>query len=267
MSPPAADHKCDCSVQTPEDLGRCLRVEALGLLAERALTAGLTGERSDDDGLEHDRPAPTPKNLVVVHVEKAVLADPKEAGRSHIENGPHVSAETSRRLACDSRVVEVVQDPQGNVLDVGRKTRKISSKLDLALNQRDGTCRFPGCGRTRHLDAHHIEHWISGGETNLDNLLLTCKHHHTLLHEGGFTVEGTGHAPVFRDPRGRRIEPCPGLPTVGDRPVVTLVACNRREGLAITPETNRITWAGEHIEYGWAVEALMPGCGPTFKVG
>ena len=30
------------------------------------------------------------------------------------------------------------------------------------------------------------------------------------------------------------------------------------EGLAITAETNRITWAGEPIEYGWAVEALMP---------
>ena len=83
-----------------------------------------------------------------------------------------------------------------------------------------------------------------------------------LVHEGGFTVEGTGHAPVFRDLRGRRIEPCPGLPHIADKPVAALVACNRREGLAITPGTNRITWAGEPIEYGWVVEALMPRQAP-----
>jgi len=159
-------------------------------------------------------------------------------------------------------VVEVVEDQEGNVLDMGRKTRKISPKLALALHQRDSTCRFPGFCRTWHLDAHHIEHWISGGETNLDNLLLTCRFHHTLLHEGSFTVKGTGHAPVFRDPRGRRIEPCPGLPHIADKPVSALVACNRRQGLAISAETNRISWAGEPIEYGWAVEALMPRKAP-----
>jgi len=88
------DHdECECSVQTPEDLGRSLRVEALGLLAERALAAGLKGERYAEDGLEHGRPAPAPKNLVVVHVDRAVLADPQKAGRSHIEQRTSVPAD------------------------------------------------------------------------------------------------------------------------------------------------------------------------------
>ena len=249
---------CDgCSAQNQEDVERSLRVEALGLVAEQALKTGLDTEPEEQEA-GSARQKPAPKHLLVVHVDAEVLADPRKHGRSYVEDVGNVPAETSKRLACDAQVVEVVEDKQGNVLDVGRKTRKISRKLALALGQRDGTCQFPGCGRTRHLDTHHIEHWSSGGETNLDNLYLTCRHHHTLVHEGGFTVEGTGHALVFRDPRGRRIEPCPGHRDVSDRPVGIMVACHRREGLAITAETNRITWAGEPIEYGWAVEALMP---------
>jgi hypothetical protein len=34
-----------------------------------------------------------------------------------------------------------------------------------------------------------VQHWADGGETSLDNLLLLCSHHHTLIHEGGFTVQ------------------------------------------------------------------------------
>ncbi len=57
------------------------------------------------------------------------------------------------------------------------------------------------------------------------------------------------------------MEASPALPGAPDRPADALVARNRRMGLTITPETNRITWAGEPIEWGWAVEALMPGGG------
>ena len=103
-----------------------------------------------------------------------------------------------------------------------------------------------------------MEHWAAGGETNLANLLLCCKTHHTLLHEGDFSVEGTGDAPLFWDPQGLLIEPCPELPQVKGDPVSVLSDHNRQQGLCISAETNRITWAGERIEWGWAVEALMP---------
>ena len=244
----AASDGCSCGgevMATSEDLGRSLRVEALGLVAESALAADLM----DGENGKASR-SPAPRNLLVVHVDAAVLADRQQEGHSHVEQGPNVSAETSRRLACDAQVVEVMEDRQGNVLDVGRRTRKIGPRMALALRQRDGTCQFPGCCRTRHLEAHHIQHWASGGKTNLDNMTLTCKFHHTLLHEGGFSVEGPGHAPRFRDPQGQLIEPSPRPARVSDDVVASLVACNRREGLAITPESNRITWAGEPIECG-----------------
>ena len=246
-----------CSGESPQDVSRMLRVEALGLVARQALTAGMAAQPEEEDA-ESPRQGPVPKNLLVVHVDADVLANPQNSGRSFIEDVGSVPAETSRRLACDCQVVEVVEDEQGHVLDVGRKSRRVTEPLARALRERDATCRFPGCDRTRHLQVHHIEHWANGGETNLSNIITACCYHHGLIHEGGFSVEGSAGAPIFRNPRGEPMEPSPPLPAPPRRPADALVSRNRQEGLDITPETNRITWAGQPVEYGWAVEALMP---------
>ena len=109
---------------------------------------------------------------------------------------------TSRRLACDATVVTVSRGPDGSVLDVGRKTRTIPWRLRRALEIRDRGCRFPGCGR-RFTDGHHVRHWADGGETSLDNCVLLCGFHHTLLHEGRWTMGwDADRRPIFFDPRG-----------------------------------------------------------------
>jgi hypothetical protein len=33
-----------------------------------------------------------------------------------------------------------------------------------------------------------VDHWIDGGETGVDNLVLLCSYHHRLLHEGGYRI-------------------------------------------------------------------------------
>ncbi|HEY5624081.1 MAG TPA: HNH endonuclease signature motif containing protein [Gammaproteobacteria bacterium] len=43
------------------------------------------------------------------------------------------------------------------------------------------------------MHCHHVEHWSHGGETSLDNLMLLCTKHHTLVHEGGFRIEKDFH--------------------------------------------------------------------------
>ena len=96
-----------------------------------------------------------------------------------------VSAETSRRVSCDASLVTMRQSIDGAVLDIGRKTRTIPPSIRRALFARDRTCRFPGC-TSRRCDAHHVEHWIDGGATSLDNLMLLCRRHHRAVHEGGF---------------------------------------------------------------------------------
>jgi hypothetical protein len=78
-----------------------------------------------------------------------------------------------------------------------------------ALGARDGGCRFPGCTNTRFVDGHHIKHWADGGETSLDNLVLLCRHHHHLVHEGGFGCERSADGEIyFKDRRARPLADC-----------------------------------------------------------
>ena len=112
-----------------------------------------------------------------------------EAHDSHIEDGPRVTAETSRRLSCDCSRVDVIESGNGEPLSIGRRSRSIPPAIRRALRLRDGGCRFPGCTSSRFVDGHHIEHWSEGGETSLNNLVLLCRHHHRLVHEGGYSCE------------------------------------------------------------------------------
>jgi len=99
-------------------------------------------------------------------------------------NGMPVGAEAIRRLACDAGVVRMVTGPDSEVLDIGRTTRTVPAALRRVIDRRDGGCTTPGCDApTAWCDAHHIVHWADGGPTNVDNLRLLCRRHHTVIHE------------------------------------------------------------------------------------
>lgn len=107
--------------------------------------------------------------------------------------GAVLGSETARRLACDASITRVVLDPQGQPLDVGRRTRLIPPAIRTALVVRDRGCTHPGCDRDpQWTDAHHVQHWSDGGPTSLGNLVLLCRQHHRTVHEGR---HATAHAP------------------------------------------------------------------------
>jgi hypothetical protein len=119
--------------------------------------------------------------LVNVHVDQAALAG--ETGRSSMP------IESVKRLCCDGSAV-VIKEEDGQPLSVGRKTRIVPRAIERAVRSRDQhCCVFPGCKNWRFLDCHHVEHWSNGGETSVDNLVLLCTKHHTLVHEGGFHID------------------------------------------------------------------------------
>jgi len=182
------------------------RADAIGLMAERALSAGF-GFEGDEGSVVEPTSSPisgtrAERFQVMLHVEPDTLAAEGEPGRAELEDGTSVSAETSRRISCDAGVVKVTASPDGAVLDVGRRTRTIPPTLRRALEVRDRGCRFPGCG-LRFTEAHHVIHWADGGETSLANTVLLCRHHHRLMHEEGWKIEWWKPGrPAFRDPRG-----------------------------------------------------------------
>jgi len=145
------------------------RADALGLLAERAMAVGFGGADGTEAPISGTR---AERYQVMLHVDADTLdadtldADTLDAeaepGRSELEDGTRVSAETSRRVACDAGLVRISHAPDGSVLDTGRRTRTIPPALRRALGVRDRGCRFPGCG-LRFTDAHHVRHWADGG--------------------------------------------------------------------------------------------------------
>jgi len=120
--------------------------------------------------------------LVTIHVDQSALAG--NEGRSALP------LESVKRLCCDGKAVVLTENDKGEPLSIGRKSRVIPKAIERALRARDsGCCRFPGCGNRRFLHSHHVEHWSNGGDTSLNNLMLLCTRHHTLVHEGGFRIE------------------------------------------------------------------------------
>ncbi len=222
------------------------QADALALLAETALHHGM------DPGTAGER------YQVVVHVDGPTLADPDQPGQSVLEDGGNVSAETSRRLACDASRVVMRHDGDGRVVEIGARTRTIPPALRRALQHRDRHCRFPGC-EVSIAEGHHVQHWAQGGPTTLSNLALLCRRHHRAVHEEGYQAarEPDG-ALVFRQPNGQLLPEVPPPAPMPANPVQALQERNEAQGLRLTARTTCPGWLGERLDVGWAIDVLHP---------
>ncbi|MGH7318303.1 MAG: DUF222 domain-containing protein [Candidatus Rokuibacteriota bacterium] len=222
------------------------QADALALIAETALHHGI------------DPGAPAERYQVVVHVDAPALADPDQPGQSVLEDGAHVSAETSRRLACDASRVVMQHGRDGRVVEVAARTRTIPPALRRALHHRDRGCRFPGCG-VRFGQGHHIRHWAQGGPTTLSNLAMLCRRHHRTVHEEGYQLDREpGGELRFRRPDGRALPEVPPPPEAPGDPVAVLRARHEADGLHLHARTATPAWLGERLDVGWAIDVLHP---------
>lgn len=95
----------------------------------------------------------------------------------------------ARHISCDGLVSPVFTE-HGAPLSVGRSQRIVPDRTRRIVLLRDGGCRVPGCGATRHLEVHHIIHWSNSGPTDTWNLVALCGHHHRMHHRGRLGVAG-----------------------------------------------------------------------------
>lgn len=238
--------------------------DAVAKMAEHCLATALDTE----DGELQTLSAPDRHQLVV-------FVNVNEASRDcQIEDGPALTTSSGqfmhpavvKRLACDATLRPVGVNDEDDVLSVGRKTRTIPPHLRLALERRDGGCRFPGCSQTRHTDGHHIVHWADGGETRLDNLVSLCRFHHTRLHLGHFEVDLEDGEPIFVDSRGQAIPSVMRFDSDKSPGHDILDLLDRRwasDGINIDASTAVTKWEGESMDYDIALDALADLEAPT----
>ena len=238
--PPVADPAAEPPTRAQQ------QADALALLAETVLHHEL------------DPGAPGERYQVVVHVDAGALADPDQPGQSVLEDSVRISAETSRRLACDASRVVMHHDEDGRLLEVGARTRTIPPALRQALQHRDRSCRFPGCS-VRFGQGHHLRHWVQGGPTTLTNLAMLCRRHHRAVHEEGYQLERQADGALrFRRPDGRPLPEVPAPATVPADPVAELRARHEAQGLRLHARTTCPGWLGERLDVGWAIDVLHP---------
>lgn len=194
--------------------------------------------------------------MINLHVDIETLKTDGKHAEARLEDRCNVPAETSRRMACDASVIHWHENANGDPLNVGRKTRSIPPAIRRALHRRDRGCRFPGCTCTRFVDSHHVRHWADGGETRMNNLLLLCRRHHRLVHEGGFAVRaGRDGQFTFTDPGGKTLHASAEKRSRGN--VYSLFDANHQQGLDITPKTAIPRWCGEKMDNELAVLGLV----------
>lgn len=164
------------------------RADALVDLADQA-----AGALSDPDSA-----------LVVVHAPAEVI-DGAVDGNGQLDD-LQVARDSVLRMLCDCKLEIHLDTPDGVTVGIGRGDRTIPRWLRRRILRRDGgRCRFPGCGR-RVRQIHHIRWWRDGGTTDASNLVGLCWYHHRLVHEGGWTIEGSPEIGdlAFVSPFGRR---------------------------------------------------------------
>ena len=179
-------------------------------------------------------PSRKDRYLAMIHVDEQVLSDDTD-GRCELDDGPALSPDTARRIACDAPFIAVLVDSLGKPVKVGKKTQAIPTRVKRAVRARDRGCRFPGCGQRHFTEVHHI-HWRSrGGNNRLDNLVELCWHHHWLVHEGGWGL--------VAEPDGALVASQPNGDTLTLRSVAIdpgdggIEVRNTKKGVVIEPDT------------------------------
>lgn len=197
--------------------------------------------------------------MVVVHVDIDALRGTEpltdDAGdRCEIAGIGAIPSELARQLGCDASIVTMIEK-DGEILNVGRKTRKVPAHIRRAVRARDKGCRFPPCTNTRFVDDHHIEHWVPDeGETKLSNLVTLCRFHHRFVHLHGYKVilrrDGTV---TFVRPDGTFVRDASMEALAGPG----IREQNKGAGIDINPGTCTTKWPGDVMNYDDAVSHLL----------
>jgi len=154
--------------------GAALRTALEPLACRSGADDDRSRERRMGDALVEFVQRSQPAQLQVTTSLETLLGLPG-APAAEMEFSLPISSKTVARLACECSLTRILLDSESMVIDVGRAKRVVSGPGRKALEARDRHCRWPACDRpAKWSAAHHVVHWIHGGTTDLDNLVLLC---------------------------------------------------------------------------------------------
>ncbi len=167
-------------------------------LAEMAMTYGPNDNPEQDDTGQDESPTAHGRHRgATIEAVINLDFDGKEPPITRMLADMHCSGPVPwpviEQLSCDANWRRVLSGPS-QTLDYSSPTADITPNQRRAIRLRDHHCQFHGCDRTwQWCDVHHIISRHNGGPTTLANLVLMCRHHHTLLHQGGWTLTRNTH--------------------------------------------------------------------------
>ena len=127
----------------------------------------------------------TPATVIVTIQADDLL---NRTGHGTSTDGTRIPVADLLRIANEADILPAVLSTSGVLLDLGRSRRVANANQTMALIARDSGCSFPGCGDPPEwCDRHHIQEWSQGGNTDLNNLTLLCRYHHTHFVGSGWT--------------------------------------------------------------------------------
>jgi Domain of unknown function (DUF222) len=137
--------------------------------------------------------------IVTISIEELLT----KAGLAETADGTQLTADQLLRIANEAEIWPTIIDRNGVPLALGRTRRLASPGQTMALITRDAGCSFPGCTHPpSYCDRHHVLDWIHGGHTDLDNLTLLCRYHHTHFLQKGWSCRiNTDRLPEWIPPR------------------------------------------------------------------
>ena len=113
-----------------------------------------------------------------------------KAGLADTADGTQLTSDQLLRIADEADIWPTIINRNGVPLALGRTRRLASAGQTMALIARDAGCSFPGCTHPpAWCDRHHILDWILGGLTDLENLTLLCRYHHTHFLQKGWRCQ------------------------------------------------------------------------------
>ncbi|WP_195907802.1 HNH endonuclease signature motif containing protein [Microbacterium gorillae] len=107
----------------------------------------------------------------------------------------------AKHVGCCGTIQHLTTAATGRIVKLTIDKRVFNTDQRRAISARDRSCVIPGCHTpARWCEIHHVKEWSNGGQTDVDNGVLICWHHHRFIDRMGWDIRMNDGVPEVRPP-------------------------------------------------------------------